>query len=326
MPLFAKASCPRIVLVVALLFVTGAVAASGQGLPKEDLDYLVEHLMEVPMDHRFAAMPTTAGIFARGRWQGAVEVGWGTASAQGLDGSGPLVAATVGIGVADRRGIELTVFSDRISLSGKGGEQVLRPLWSQEIPLDLPQRAEIMSFDGELTNRGLGATFVWQLAPAANGRRWTWRAGAFYDRLDAKDVTTHYQLVSGAFAGTEGELDYSATYSYLAPCGEGEVRWPLGTRWEIAPHFGFFFPLPRRGFIGRIDGPGFDVSGDSDESRGQTPMGDPYLTLGVRLDDRRSGFGIDLGATAYQALSEGLVHEGIDQAFLFSLSWQSPRR
>lgn len=325
MPHAARTSlCPALFVSV-LLSVAAVVPAAGQELPREDLDFLVEHMLELTMDNRFASMPASAEAFERGRWQGGVDVGGGSAAATSFDVGGRLVAVMAGLGVAERRGVEMSAFFDRASISGGGGEQALRPLWSQAIPLDLPQRAEITGLDSRVTSWGLGASYVWQRAPAPTGRRWTWRAGALYDRLEARAVRTHFRLVAGASAGAEGELDYSATYSYLVPFGEAEVRWPLGARWEIAPHFGFYHPLPRRGFAGRIGGPGFEIEGDTGESLGKKHMGDPYLALGVRLDDRRTGFGVDLGATVFQALTEGISHPGIGQELLVQLCWHPPR-
>ncbi len=320
-----RISLGRAAFVAGLFHLATGVPVASQELPKEDLDFVVEHLFEVTMDHRFASMPTTAEAFEKGRWQWAVDGGWGGATARGLDVGGALFAATAGLGVAERRGVEMTAFFDRFSLSGSSGEQVLRPLWSTQIPLDLPQRAQVSGFGGDVTSWGVGATFVWQRSPAPTGRRWTWRAGAIYDRLEATNARARYRLISGASTGTVGEIDYSATYTYVVPFGEGEIRWPLGQRWEIAPHFAFFNPLPRRGFIGRITGPGFEVAGDTEKAKGLTPMGDPYLSLGVRLDHRRSGFGIDLGATAFQATTESIFHDGISQALLLRVSWQRRR-
>lgn len=312
-------------LAIAALSVSMPGRGEAQDFPRIDLDFTVEHLLEVTMDSRFASVPAAAVDYDRGVWTGAMTAGWQSAGSKGLDIEGSLIAGTIGLGFAPGRGIELTGFYDQASFSGTEREHVLRTVWSRDVPLDLPQRAQISNPTGDVSSWGAGVAYVRQLGENARGRRWTWRVGVLYDQLEVKDVQMRYRLVSGAFEGTEGQVDYSAKYSYTTPWAEGEIRWALGGGWEIAPHVSAFYPLPRRGFAGRITGPGFDVAGDSGDL-GTKPMGDPYVGFGVRLDSRRSGLGIDLGATAFQAFAEGLVHEGIETSILVLVSWQPPRR
>jgi hypothetical protein len=80
-------------------------------------------------------------------------------------------------------------------------------------------------------------------------------------------------------------------------------------------------PLPRRGVEGRITGPGYDLSGDTGTTHGDTPFGDPSVTLGFDVTYRPWNLTVDIGSTVSQALLEPVVHKGIDSNWLISASW-----
>src|SRR4029079_172809 len=96
----------------------------------------------------------------------------------------------------------------------------------------------------------------------------------------------------------------------------------LGERWQLAPRLSGALPFPRRGFAGRISGPRFDLAGDSEKADHGVHVGDGYLGIGVTLEHRPSGFGIDLGATLFHFGAERVIHKGIDRPLLLSFTWR----
>src|ERR1044071_5708059 len=90
-------------------------------------------------------------------------------------------------------------------------------------------------------------------------------------------------IVSGANQGSSGVLDHSASYAYLTPFlgVKNTYRWNSKVSWS--PHFRSALPLPKRGWVGRLTGPGFDVSGNTKDSRGAAAMGDGYAGFGLEI-------------------------------------------
>jgi hypothetical protein len=234
-----------------------------------------------------------------------------------------MVSGAAAFGLSDHHGLELSAFYDRFPISGRASTEVLRPLWNDAIPLDLPEFVAVSAPGGDVDHSGIGAAWLWRPAAAAESRGWTWRFGAVYSRLEARDYAADYRVLSGASEGTEGVVEYSASYDFVSPMVEGEFAW-TGQRWRVAPHASFFMPLPRRGFVGRLTGPGFDLTGDTASVGNGTHMGDSYLALGCRFEHRPSGLSADLGATLFAALAEGVVHKGVSRAIVLQLSWHWP--
>jgi hypothetical protein len=79
-------------------------------------------------------------------------------------------------------------------------------------------------------------------------------------------------------------------------------------------------PLPRRGVVGRIEGPGYDLRGDTGETGVGTPFGDPSVTVGFDFTYRPWNLTIDLGSAITQALVEPVIHKGIEGNWLISVS------
>jgi hypothetical protein len=115
-------------------------------------------------------------------------------------------------------------------------------------------------------------------------------------------------------------VDYSATYSHMAPFAG--IAWPREYgNWAFTPHVQAVVPLPRRGVVGQITGPGYDISGDTDKNRGDTPFGDPSMTIGLDVTYRPWNLTVDVGSAISQALLEPVIHKGIESNWLLSASW-----
>jgi hypothetical protein len=116
-------------------------------------------------------------------------------------------------------------------------------------------------------------------------------------------------------------LDLSAVYSFVTPFADLRYSRRLGDSWRLEPRATLAQPLPQRGFAGRIDGPGFDVAGDTETADHGVHMGDPALVPGLALEHVRSHVSIEIGAPAFQSLYEKAVHAGVDHAWSIQLRW-----
>jgi hypothetical protein len=87
-------------------------------------------------------------------------------------------------------------------------------------------------------------------------------------------------------------------------------RFVLTSRFLIAQ------PQPRRGFHGRIEGPGFVIDNHSKANGKGRHIPDGFTGLGFTVESAEHGWSIDLGASLWLLLVEDGVHEGIDPPLL----------
>ena len=81
------------------------------------------------------------------------------------------------------------------------------------------------------------------------------------------------------------------------------------------------WPLPRRGFHGRVSGPGFDIENDTDAVGYGKHIPDPFAGIGFTIESREHGWRLDIGASLWHYLAEGHIHKGIEQPILVYLNW-----
>ncbi len=291
--------------------------------PGEDVEFITEHLPESEMNLRYLTLPLAAPApEGGGPWRFEAQI----AGARNGGGFARVGGVLFGLGatrsLSERWGVQAVGFYDALTFSGGSGRDLFRPLFRNDIPLDLPEFAEFSHPQGDVRHFGAGGGAVWQRPRRANGGATTWTFGVLWERLDLSDYTLDYRLVTGRNAGASGVLDHSATYDFVTPYVGWRHDRPLGRGWSLAPRVIGALPLPRQAFAGRITGPGFDLSGET----GGLHMGDGYVGAGLAVEHERSGFGIDLGATIYHFGAEQVIHKGIDRPIVLNLTWHTPRR
>jgi hypothetical protein len=100
------------------------------------------------------------------------------------------------------------------------------------------------------------------------------------------------------------------------------MEWPrYGENWSAIPHALIAWPIPRRGVIGHITGPGFDLHGDTAEVGAGKHFGDPSVTIGLDVSYLPAHFTVDVGMLATQHFLEPFIHKGIDANWLLSCVW-----
>ena len=317
-------------LAAALFFACGAgwnppEARAAVANPGEDFEFVAEHLPESAMNLRYLTLPLAAPSLsegARGQWQIQAQIAWGSNGSRFVDLDGGLFSFGATRAVGERWGLQAVGFYDAMRFSGGTGRDLWNPQFRRGIPLDLPEFATFSNPRGDLRHFGAGGGLVWQ----PGGRNATWTFGALFEQVELTDYTIEYRIETGRSAGVSGLIDHSATYRYVAPYVGYRHERRLGSNWILAPRVIGALPLPRRGFVGRVTGPGFDLSGDTGSAGHGLHIGDGYVGAGVIFEHARSGFGIDLGATLYQAGAEPVIDKGIDRSIVINLTWHTPRR
>lgn len=309
-------------LIVFFLTAPAIAQAAIQNADPEDFDYVAEHLAEAQMNNRYLSLPFAMPGIEKGRWVFKIQPSYSATKVDFMNLKGPMLAASAGHVFHPKWTVRAIGFYDRLKFSGGPGSNLMNPLFSRSIPLDFPEYAEFSNFRGDYVQWGLGPVLDWEFSSKLSKRRfWVLSAGALWNRLDLKNYQVDYRMTSGADAGKSGVLDHSARYDYVTPFFSVQYTRGIGPHFSISPRFIAGAPLPKRGWIGQITGPGFDVSGDTKEASNGSPMGDGYAGFGLDIRHEPSGLSVDIGTSIYQALFERKVHEGIEQVILVNISW-----
>lgn len=298
------------VLLLALLL---SLAPRPCAATTHSFEFVAEHLPEVAMDNRFATLPLWGATAEP--WQFTVQGGASRIGSGGLALAGPLASAAVHRRLDAQWSLTAFGFVDRLRFSGGGDQRPLETLFTQ-VPLALPAQASFTDLQGRYRNTGAGLAFHLREHGWLGERLWV--IGALVQRVTLGGYRAAYRLLDGASAGAGGSADYSAVYTHVTPL-VGLALPRECSSWCLTPHALLAVPIPRRGIRGRITGPGFDLSGDTEKAGNGKHFGDVSVTFGLDLRYQPWDLSIDLGSALSQALLERAIHPGVDRNWLISV-------
>jgi hypothetical protein len=298
-----------------VLALAATLAALAQGASAmESIEFIAEHLPEVAMDNRYAALPlwNACNDDARNTYCFGMNAGYARTHSGALSIDGPMFALNLARPLNEKLRFTAFVFFDDLALSGGTESRPLEAKFANP-PLSLPAEAEFSGLDGAGRDVGAGVAFNgaahWRWLPS-----FEWSAGLMWQQVKLSDYRFDYRITEGPDAGTTGTLDYSATYSYVVPFFG--AAWPhTHGDWRWVPHLQAAAPLPAAPIQGRITGPGFDISGETGA------IGDTSLTIGFNVTYQPWNLTVDVGTTITQALLEPLIHEGVNHNLMVSMFW-----
>ncbi|MEO8016704.1 MAG: hypothetical protein ABI769_02740 [Pseudomonadota bacterium] len=300
--------------VLACAFQPRSVAAT------ESVEFVAEHLAEIAMDNRYAGLPlwATPNNPSASGWNLTAQAAYARTQTGALSIDGPMISFGATKHISEAWRLTAFAFLDELSLSSGVDHRPLAVLFAAGVPLALPAAAEFTGLSGSA--RGIGAGVAIRHA----GQFWflhsfEWTAGVLWHRLDLRDYRFDFRILEGENSGATGVVDYSTTYSFVAPFAG--IAWPREYgNWNFTPHVQAVLPLPRRGVVGHIAGAGYDLRGDMSATGGAAPFGDPSVTVGLDFTYRPWRLSIDVGSLVSQALIEPVIHEGISSNWLLSAS------
>lgn len=294
-----------------------SVCVDVNAMAAESFEYISEHIPEVAMDNRFATLPLHQQRTESGSLM--LQTAWSSTRSNSLELSGGQFAVSYQMPLSDTWSLQALVFDDELGFSGGNVDLPMDPLFSRTIPLALPADARYGDLQGDASHRGVGMFVARELDMPALGAGYS-AFGLVWQGLHLDNYRIPYQLTSGPDAGTAGSVDYSALYVFLTPVMSFSRPYSF-VDWNWVPRITVAMPLPKAGVRGRITGPGFDIYGDTaDIGRGRH-YGDFSVTFGLVAFYKPWGMSIDLGAMTSQLLLEPLIHKGIEQNWIVSVSW-----
>lgn len=304
---------------IALPALLGLLTAATPASAKHDLEFVQEHLPEVAMDNRYATLPFwNGGPADEGQPRFDLQTGYTMSGAGKLKIRGPLLSARGDWQLSERWRIGALAFYDKLELLAGHEERDLQTLFAPDTPLVRPSPALFTGLNGTATDLGLGVT----VSKRADGG-WLgtheWLGGVLWQSVKLEDYRFDYLIQSGPQAGTAGTIDFDAQYNHIVPFGGLGLPRDYGD-WSTDAHVLIAYPFPRRGIVGHITGPGFDIHGDTSDVGNGKHFGDPSVTFGYTITYKPAHLSFDLGALLTQALLEPQIHPGIDRNLLLSFS------
>jgi hypothetical protein len=236
----------------------------------------------------------------------------------GLSLEGPMFSTSVERKLHRQWSVSVFGFLDALSFSGNSDQRPLETLFTHP-PLALPAEALFTDLHGTYRNIGAGFAFNKKDQGWLGERRWVF--GALYQRVELRDYRANYRVLDGPSSGATGFVDYSGDYAHVTPFAGLALPRHFET-WSLTPHVLVAFPFPTRGVQGRITGPGFDLSGDTEQAGHGKHFGDTSITIGLDVTYQPWGLTFDVGTFVSQALLEQVAHKGIEQNWVISASKQ----
>jgi hypothetical protein len=290
--------------------------ASPTARAQEDIEFVTEHLFEVAMDNRYAALPVwNSGAAIPGANSFAAQFGYADTSTGKISMSGPMASLGMSRAYSSRGSFGAFLFYDALSLTGDADERPLQTLFAPNTPIARPVDARFSGLDGRIHHYGAGIEGSLNVESRWLGAH-RWVGGVLWQRMEVSDFRLDYTITSGASTGISGSIDFDTNYTHFTPFIG--VEWPRSwTRWAVSPHALLAWPLPGRPLVGHITGPGFDLHGSTGD------VGDPSLTIGFDVVYLPAHLAIDVGTLLMQHVMEPFIHEGLDANWVLSVRWRN---
>ena len=301
----------------ALLVLVLATAPAAIAAAAEDLEFVQEHIAEVPMDNRFAVLPVWNSVGASERlWSFAGQVAMAQTLVGNLEAAGPMISAAATRALDRRWSLGALAFYDKLDLTGDHEVRPLETLFSPNTPFARPVLASFDDLDGRMLDYGVGLHVAIDSDSGWLGVH-RWVGGVLWQRVELRDYRLTYRLLEGPSAGLTGQIDFDADYSHVTPFVGLELP-RIGARWAVSPHVLVALPLPRRGVVGHITGPGFDLRGDTADVGQGKHFGDPSVTIGLDVTYLPARLSVDIGTLLTQRFVEPIIHKGIEANWVLS--------
>jgi len=297
-----SAAIRAVVGVAIVQFAMPATAAAD-----EELGFTAEHMIEAQMDARYMALPE---IELRTSDARSTRFGIGYMTTAG----GPTTSANLLLDVQrfkplanhERWAVVLGGFVDLIRFDGTGGNVTIDPNFLSSSPVDTPFDADVLDVSGDALHMGLSVAAARQISASS-----AWQAGVMLEYYDVDEFKVAFR--TGGPAGFDGMLDYAGNYNSITPFVTFRHVYPRHSeRFTYSSRALLAWPVPRRGFQGQINGPGFQLEGDSETAGTGRHIPDGFAGLGFAIESVARRWRVDVGASLWLYLAENKGHEGVD--------------
>lgn len=296
-----------------ILFILVCVCFVGNVRAEESIEYVAEHLLEVPMDSRALAFPLTPTNTQNN--EARFQLGYGNYTAGKLNNTVPMLGGQYFFSLNESWGLLAGAFYDRYQFSGKRGEAIGEVLVVNAPEAPNKFNVDIMDISG--SGKYSGGSLALTLK---SDNAWRWQFGYEKSNIDIKKFKVDFNttnLTDNFF----GSFDYASHYSINTLYVGVEVSpYILTENISCSPHLIIVRNSPRVGFQGRFTGPTFDYSGNTATNGRGKHIPDNYMGAGLSFEQISSGVRVDLGATIYTYALEPAGHKGISTPIFVTLT------
>ena len=279
----------------------------------EGLDFVAEHLLEVPMDLRYESHPKTPIDLTKREMR--VDAGYGNVGGNKMVNELAMIGFSEYFPLENQHGLMLDIFYDQFGFSGSRGAAYLTPSFGKPDYLPNQFDVNVNNVSGDGFHAGISATYVIGFDSGAR-----LQTGLLIEKLDIGKYQVQFSTTN-LVADFDGFVDYAASYSSYTPFvvyeGKHRTHW---SNWTSGPSAVFALPLPRKGFAGRFSGADFDYQNDTSALGNGKHIPDGYFGVGYFLESNKTGLRIDIGASLFSYLSEPKGHRGVTAPLLLNVS------
>ncbi|NQD37772.1 hypothetical protein HPT27_12110 [Permianibacter sp. IMCC34836] len=296
---------------VCALVLAGTLGGNAEAA--ETIDFVAEHLLEVPMDTRYLALPQRP--FLGQAPETRLQLGYAHLQADTLANSVPMLAIQRFQPLSDDTALLFSGFYDQYNFSGNTVRGELDPYYVESGPFPERFMVDITDVSGDGAHYGVSVAYSKRLYSYFHGQ-----VGVTLERMKIRSFEVAFTTVDLP-TNFSGNVDYAATYDVVAPflSFDWEPREVLDG-WLHSGRIILVWPQPHKGFVGRISGPDFDLAGDTDQAGNGKHIPDAFLGFSYSVEHQASGWRFDIGALLHTYLLEPTAHKDVGSPIFITVT------
>jgi len=297
-----------------IIMIFGMVLGNiGTVIAEEPLDFVAEHLLEVPMDMRYQSLPKVPiDRDSSSTW---LQIGGGEVSGGKIANQFSMLAVNFYQVSDSTSGWLFSLFYDNYQFSGQTGITAFSPSFGA--PAGLPSKFQVDVNNTSGNGFHIGGSAAYSIDLSSWGKL---QLGIILEQLKTNRFVVNFNTV-GLTDNFNGLVDYASTYNihtqYLI-YQFNEQRW--SNDWQGAGSLIIAKPSPRSGFKGRFQGPDFVFDSDTNAVGLGKHIPDNFIGFSYFLEHRPSGISINIGGTLFSYFLEPKIHQSIDRPIYLTVN------
>lgn len=277
------------------------------------IDYTAEHILEGPMDMRYLSFPNVPLNLNRAEKRG--QLGLMHINAEHFDSNVLLMSGQYYKPLNNHRGLVFGSFLDFSMMGGRNGVAVSEPNYVSNPTFVSPIDINIKDISGWSYHLGVSGGLTENFS-----QNWSIQYGIAFETLRVQDFEVSFDTLNQS-SNFSGKINYKGNYNIITPYFSNHWRFTLDNlRESFALKFIVAYPLPRVGFKGSFYGGGTNQSSNSEAVGKGTHIPDPFIGLGLSMEDPESKWIYEIGASLYTFFLEGnLFHRGLGSPIFLSI-------
>jgi len=292
-------------------------------LAQESIDFHAEHILEVPMDFAYLALPQKPARGEKEEWR--FGYSYADTASGGIKATVPMLTLHYysefkdDSGIEDRTGFKnssgfsIGAFYQKYNFEARPRTIIVSPSFANLTAYPQTFNANLTHVSGNADHFGMSLGYYFDFDSGAS-----LQLGAVLEKLKVNQFKADFVSLNFAIDFL-GSIDYSGDYNSFTPYAMVQFSPDPFGDWIGSLKVILTQPFPRVGFIGSFSTSSYQVSGNSSAIGNGEHIPDSYLGVSYTLENS-SGFRVDLGALVYSYIFEPYGHTGFDSPIYLSFS------